>query len=204
MKNSAFVTALCFYARVLAGVLAAVGIGSIIALQTGWLSFSGAENRTPQIDTQAPDEGLPPVVATGSTIVMSQMIPVNSSQTYDISAEVRNVAPAELKDRAANTYLGVATFDAEGKEIRGGPGTYRYAGALNYQLYSDAGWRTLSGSITGEGNETHMQFRPGTKHVRIVLLLNYITAAQQNKNGDTVTELRNVRFAPRLNMRSNK
>jgi len=205
MKSSAFFTALSFYARVLTGVLAAIGIVSIIALQTGWLTlFSEADDRAPQSDALALNAEEPAVAASGNKVVMSQMIPVDSSLTYDISAEVRSIAPANVKNGLARTYLGVATFDKDRKEIRGGPGTYRYAGASNFRLYSDAGWRVLSGSITGEGDEAHTQFRPGTRYVRIVALLNYVSGDQQAETEDMTTEIRNVRFTPRLNMNSAK
>ncbi len=205
MKSSAFFTALSFYARVLAGVLAAIGIVSIIALQTGWLTlFSEADDRAPQSDALALNAEEPAVAANGNKVVMSQMIPVDSSLTYDISAEVRSIAPANVKNGLARTYLGVATFDKDRKEIRGGPGTYRYAGAFNFRLYSDAGWRALSGSITGEGDEAHTQFRPGTRYVRIVALLNYVSGDEKAETAGMTTEIRNVRFAPRLNMNSGK
>jgi hypothetical protein len=203
MKSSAFFTALSFYARVLTGVLAAIGIVSIIALQTGWLTlFSEADGRALQSDSLALNSEVPAVVAKGPKVLMSEMIPVDPTLTYDLSAEVRNIAGVDVKMRAARTYLGVVTFNQNRKEIRGGPGTYRYAGALDFQLYSDAGWRALSGSITGEGDEAHTQFRPGTRYVRIVALLNYVSAGQQAE--DIATEIRNVRFAPRLNMNSGK
>ncbi len=205
MKNSAFFTALSFYARVLTGVLAAIGIVSIIALQTGRLTlFSEADDRAPQSDALALNAEEPAVAANGNKVVMSQMIPVDSSLTYDISAEVRSIAPTNVKNGLARTYLGVATFDKDRKEIRGGPGTYRYAGAINFRLYSDAGWRVLSGSITGEGDEAHTQFRPGTRYVRIVALLNYVSGDPQAETEDMTTEIRNVRFTPRLNMNSAK
>ena len=205
MKRSAFFTALSFYARVLTGVLAAIGIVSIISLQTGWLTlFSEADGRALQSDALPLNVRESTVAANGKKVVMSQIIPVDSSLTYDISAEVRSIAPANVKNGVALTYLGVATFDKDKKETRGGPGTYRYAGASNFRLYSDAGWRVLSGSITGEGDEAHTQFRPGTRYVRIVALLNYVSGDEKAETAGMTTEIRNVRFAPRLNMNSGK
>lgn len=204
MKNSAFLTAFGFYARVLACVLTAVGIASIIALHTGWLSFSKPHERTAQSAAMPLNLEETAVTANGNKVLMSQMIPVDSSLTYDISAEVRSIAPANMKNGLARTYLGVATFDKDRKELRSSPGTYRYAGAINFQLYSDAGWRVLSGSITGEGDEAHTQFRPGTKYVRIVALLNYLYGDPQAETKNMTTEIRNVRFLPRLNMNLGK
>lgn len=203
MKNSAFLTAFRFYARILTGVLAAAGFVSLIALQTGWLALSKADDHLSRGDELNVNAEEPALAAEGFRILMSQMIPVDPSLTYDLSAEVRSIGPADVKNAVARTYLGVATFDAGGKEIRGGPGTYRYAGAINFQLYSAAGWMKLSGSATGEGDETHDQFRPGTKYVRIVALLNYRNANAPTESDRMTTEIRNVRFAPRVKMNLN-
>lgn len=200
MRDTAFFSAIRFYVQVLAGVLAVIGFFSIIGLYAGWLVQTEPSRATSPSDTLAIDSD-EPVLALGRTLLMSQMIPVDPGLTYDLSAEVRSSAPTEMKRAAAITYLGVATYDRNGTELRSGPGSYRYAGAEKYLLYGNPEWRTLAGSITGEGDETHNQFRPGTRFVRIVALLNYEAAGTQTESGMMSSEIRNVQFEPRVHMK---
>ncbi len=204
MRDTGFFIAIRLYARVLAGVLAGIGFFSIIGLYAGWLALS--EPRPAQPVEQGDDLAIEtdkPFRAAGPVTVKSQIVPVDPRLTYEISAEVRSIAPQGMQHAAAITYLGVITYDQDGKEIRGGPGNYRYAGASKYPLYSRPGWSVLSGSIAGQGNETHHQFRPGTRFVRVVALLNYENTGTLVESGLMTTEIRNVRFSPRAEMKLN-
>lgn len=199
MRDNAFFTALRFYARVLAGVLAATGFLSIIGLNAGWLAPPEPSQPANQNETLTVDSDNP-IVAIGPKTLRSQMIPVDSRLTYDLSAEMRSIAPPGMKQAAARTYLGLLTYDKNQKEIRGEPGRYRHIGAHNYYLYNLPNWRRFTGFISGEGDETHNQFTRGTRYVRIVALLNYPTRGAHTESGPMTTEIRNLRFAPRVQM----
>lgn len=201
MRDTGFFIAARFYASVLACVLAIFGVFSIFGWHFGWLAPS--KPAPPKIAVQSdtlPIETEKPLLAAGPKTLTSQLIPVDPSLTYDLSAEVRSIAPPGIKRAAVLTFLGVITYDQNGKEIRGGPGTYRYAGALDYNLYSGTAWREVSGPITGEGNETHHQFRPGTRFVRVVALLNYRAIGTSVEREMMTSEIRNVRFSARAEM----
>ncbi len=199
MIDTGFLTAVRFYARILASVLAVIGFLSVIGWYAGWVIVPKPEPPRAVVPTETLIvETDKPVKAVGSKAMTSQLVPVDPSLTYELSAEVRSVAPPGSGPVAANTYLGVITYDLNGKEIRGGPGTYRYAAASKYPLYSTPSWRTLSGSIAGEGNESHNQFRPGTRFIRVIALLNYGDHGNLVESGMITTEIRNVQFAPRL------
>jgi hypothetical protein len=60
--------------------------------------------------------------------------------------------------------------------------------AVNADLPADGTWVTFSGVFEGVGNETHNQFRAGTKYVAPIFILN----AQDGPA--TRTEIRNLRF----------
>ena len=157
------------YARILFALFALAGVVSLIGLQAGWLAPGGIE-RSPQ--DQEDDSGLETAVE-GPFRIWSQLIPIDPGLTYELSAEVRVFSPNDDIMAGTRTYLGVETLDADLKPLRSGPGSYRYGAAANRIIQPVSGWVTLSGLMTGEGDDRHSQFRPGTRYVRVVLLLNY-------------------------------
>lgn len=197
--DPAFLAALRFYLLTLTLVMSAVGFLSIIGLSTGWISPT-TPYATPDQRGVLPIGSGSSILADGPTALMSQMIPVDPGLTYDLSAEVRSIAPQRTSDAWAITYLGVITYDQSGKELKGGPGQYRYGGALKYYLYSTSKWRRVKGFLSGEGDETHNQFRPGTRYIRVVALLNYKTGDGESSSASMSTEIRNVFFGPRIIM----
>src|SRR5690606_41501376 len=61
-------------------------------------------------------------------------------RSSDLEADIRVLPREDGSDQVSAVYLGVATYDAEGKELRSGPGTYRYAGASDRKVSSEDGW----------------------------------------------------------------
>lgn len=195
MQNTASLIALRFYGRILLSVLAAMGIASLAAMQAGWLVTASAETDPPASNQLALDSSqMPPLSASGSATLTSAEIPVDPSLTYELSADVRSFAPDGEEVSGATTYLGVMTYDEKKERLTAKPGPNRYAAANNYYLVPARGWATLSGSIGGEGNENHNQFPPGTRFVRVVALLNH-------KSETMKSEIRNIRFAPRVELK---
>lgn len=177
------------YAFILLALLALAGLVSLTAVQAGWLVPAGAVQERDGEDIE--DDSGADTALDGPQNVWSQVIPIDPALAYELSAEVRAFSPEGDRMAGTRTYLGVETLDAEMKPLRSGPGTYRYGGAVNRVVQPVSGWVSLSGVMQGEGDDRHDQFRPGTRYVRVVLLLNYDTPGMR-------TAIRNVRFVPRL------
>jgi hypothetical protein len=162
------------YVRILGGVLAAIGFCLVFGLQSGWVGIVWSPSPA-LMEVFAKDGGIGGAVirATGpKTLFSKEMIAVDTGKTYRLDADVR-VLPQAGSPRTSVVYLGVSTYDADGKELKSPPGSYRYAGAVGRNVRSDQGWVHLGGTITGEGDENHHQFRPGTHSIKLVLLANY-------------------------------
>jgi hypothetical protein len=188
MTSAPFVDAMRLYLRLVLILLAAAGLAGLVALQVGWLiTPEHARLLVPPAEIETADT----ITLSGPASLRSQVILVDPSLVYDLSAEVRTFAA----DASAPTRidLGVETLDANLKRLESGPRGHRYGGARNYQLRPIQGWVKVKGEITGEGDEGHHQFRPGTRYVRIVAHLN------RGREGNT-TEIRKVRLVPRLAM----
>lgn len=190
MTGAPFRDAMRAYLRIMLLLLAAAGLGSVVALQTGALVTADSVEKAPPPATPEAGQTL---VVTGETNLLSQLIPVDPALTYTLSARLR--APRDGDELASTQiYLGVEAFDADRKPLRTKNSAYRYTGARSYRLRPVQGWVTLEGEIAGEGDDEYHQFMPGTRYVRIVLRLN------RRSEGRT-TELDEVRFEPRLEMR---
>lgn len=170
------------YLRVTICVFAVIGLFAVVGTELGWFSPTMPSARQVlSID--------PPKRVVGHTPFYSARIPVDTSRAYRLRIAVRVLPRADGTKQASRIYLGVRTYDADGKELKSGPGSYRYAGAANVEISSDDGWKTLAGTITGEGDLSHNQFRPGTKSVAVALLVNY------KADEAVVSEVRDLRFA---------
>lgn len=193
VKDPAFPVFIRFYLTILICLFAAAGLVGLAGLQAGWIVAANGTSTEIALPDDVGDDDAGALSFTQPVTVWSQIFPVDTSITYDMSAEVRSSALDGDPYRGARTYLGVETLDENMRPLRSGPGTYRYAGALNRTIQTHQGWITFEGSITGEGDERHDQFRPGTRFVRVVVLLNYQSEGMRS-------EVRNVRFGPRLVM----
>ncbi|WP_162559167.1 hypothetical protein [Tritonibacter mobilis] len=94
------------------------------------------------------------------------MIPVDTSRTYKMTIRVK------AEGGLTRIYAGAITYDANGDLITGGAGSHRYFCANSRQIFAVDGWVTITGTITGEGNN-HGDFRPGTSLIRPVVILQY-------------------------------
>lgn len=125
--------------------------------------------------------------ATGaSPIYTADWVEVDPAKTYKLTARIRAIKD-DPKVEGAKTYVGVATFDANGNLQTTAPGTHRYAAMFGRVINSSEGWVEAEGLITGEGNENANQFRPGTKYVKPLALLNYASP-------DAVSQITYLRF----------
>lgn len=185
-------TSIRLYAGILTVVLALAGVAALAGLQAGWLVPAGTGSVGGLDDGGEDDAGVAAPLA-GPQTLWSRVIPVDPDLTYELSADVRAFSPDGDAMAGTSIYLGVETFDANMRPLRSGPGTYRYGGASNRVLQPVSGWVTLSGVMVGEGDERHDQFRPGTRYVRVVALLNFRTPGMR-------TAIRNVRFGPRISL----
>ena len=94
------------------------------------------------------------------------MIPVDTNRTYKMTIRVK------AEGGLTRIYAGAITYDANGDLITGGAGSHRYFCANSRQIFAVDGWVTITGTITGEGNN-HGDFRPGTSLIRPVVILQY-------------------------------
>jgi hypothetical protein len=174
------------YFRILAWILAALGLCLIVGLQFGWVGVTWFPDRFLGADKSALEIHGPKALFSKETFV------VDPTNTYQLSADVRVMPKADGSQQMSVVYLGVQTFDANGRELKSNPGSYRYAAASGKRVGSQENWVHVSGLIAGEGDSNHHQFRPGTRSVKLVLLANY----RSDKNA--VLLIRNVEFSPRV------
>jgi hypothetical protein len=179
------------YVRVLICVLAVCGLGLVIGLQSGWvgLVWSPPPALVEVVERDGGNGGSLIRVTGPTNVFAKDMIAVDTGRTYRLDADVRVLPKEDGSAQTSVVYFGVSTYDVDGAELKSGPGTYRYAGALGRNISSNEGWVHLSGAITGEGNENYKQFRPGTRSVKLVLLANY-----QSKD-EPVLLIRDVTFS---------
>lgn len=136
------------------------------------------------------EEDVPVVAIQGPLIVFSPTIKVDTTASYQYSVEVRVHPKPDGSPQEAKIFAGLATLDQRGDMLTSGPGTYRYAASQGTDINSENGWVLLEGIISGEGDDNHNQFRPGTASVRKVVVVNL--------GGDyTVqTEIRDIKLVP--------
>ena len=175
-----------YYARIAVWILAALGVYLLLGLQFKWFGEVWLVSDRYVLDAN-------PVEIKGPKAIFSnERIAVDPTKTYRLSAELRALPKSDGTLNVSTIYFGVQTFDANGRELKSGPGSYRYAGAFDMSLTSDEGWVKIAGLIAGEGDANHKEFRPGTRFVRLVLLLNY----QGSK--DMTVMVRNVEFSQQV------
>lgn len=176
------------YGRVLGGILAVAGLCFLVGLQSGWIGLVwDPDTKVPGADDSVDPTALR--VVGPKNLFSRNQIAVDTGRTYRLDADVRVLPKKDGSNQISKVYFGVSTYDASGKELKTAPGTYRYAGANGKAVVSAAGWMHLSGTITGEGNENHHQFRPGTHSIKLVLLANY------RSEDAPVMLIRNVTFS---------
>lgn len=129
--------------------------------------------------------GEPYLTIKGSMIVSTRRhVEVDPGKRYRLSFDMR--VPSESP--GANTFVGLATYDANGVLETEAPGTYRYGVLDNIGIGPSSDWKHYSGIFTGAGNQTANQFRTGTRSVAPIFLLNYYNSDK------SITQFRNVTF----------
>lgn len=108
-------------------------------------------------------------------------IPVNTSRVYQVTFRVKQKTNATDQNKS-RVYAGVATLDNKLQPITTGIGTHRYCATGGTKITEADGWQTFTGLITGEGDDSHNVFRPGTKYVRPMFIVNY-------SGGDGIAEV---------------
>lgn len=174
-----------FYVWILICILAALGLCLIVGLQFKWVGLVWSPVSYPAADASTIEIKGPANLFSEETFV------VDTAKTYQLSADVRVLPKSDGSPQDSVIYFGVQTFDANGRELKSGPGTYRYAGANKKVIGSQQDWVHIGGLITGEGDSNYNQFRPGTHSVKLVLLPNY-------QSGDKTFRIRNVGFSERI------
>lgn len=154
-------------------------------------------SRSPTDLTPFPEDGVATysVVSVGDDTIVEvngpgplyqiEAIEIDPARTYKVTARLR-VLVDDPEVGGAYTYVGVATYDADGVMQTSSPGTHRYA-ALNRVVRADEGWVEAEGIMTGAGDESHSQFRVGTKTVRPLALLSY-------QSPGAVSQISHLRF----------
>lgn len=104
-------------------------------------------------------------------IYSANPIPVDTSRVYRVRFRVKKTR--DVDKGGTNVYAGVATYDKEGKLQTTAPGMHRYCAVAGKPLKVADGWQVFEGYITGEGNASHNQFRPGTAYVKPMFVVDY-------------------------------
>lgn len=106
---------------------------------------------------------------------------IDPAKMYRLSFDVRAFGDTNLIIDA-----GLATFDRDGKLETSSPGEHRYGVAIAAKVPADGRWVTMSGQFRGVGNDNYNQFRPGTRYVSPVFIVNDRSA--------TISDIRRVRL----------
>lgn len=106
-------------------------------------------------------------------VYSTKYIKVDTSRKYKMRVTVRQVKDPTNGDNKNRFYAGFATFDYQKNLQTVSPGDHRYFAAEGRPLNADDGWQTFEGVITGEGNNSHNQFRQGTVYVKPMFIVNY-------------------------------
>lgn len=104
-------------------------------------------------------------------IFSSNAIPVDTSRVYRVRFRVKKTR--DVDKGGTNVYAGVATYDKNGNLQTTAPGAHRYCAVAGKPLKVADGWQLFEGYITGEGNVSHNQFRPGTAYVKPMFVVDY-------------------------------
>ena len=175
-----------FYVRIFVWILAILGFCVVAGLQFKWVGIDWLPGGYPAVDALTLEIKGPANLFSQETFV------IDTGKTYQLGADVRVLPKSDGSPQDSVIYFGVQTFDANGKVLGSGPGTYRYAGANKKVVGSQQNWIHIGGLITGEGDSNHNQFRPGTHSVKLVLRPNY------GSGDDKIFRIRNVSFSERI------
>lgn len=149
---------------------AIAGFGARASISEWWQQTPPGEPHTFGVTISAQDNErqLPVYELTGEQAVYTcAAVPITTSRVYRVRFKVRQTADND----EAKVYAGVATLDANFDNLTGGAGPHRYCCVNTQQLTTNDSWQVFEGEITGTG-DNHNQFRPGTKYVRPMFIVN--------------------------------
>jgi phage minor structural protein len=129
----------------------------------------------------------------GMSIYSKNAIPINVNRTYRVSFRVRQTVDSTTG--IMPVYAGVVTLDENFVNITGGAGAHRYCAVTGTSINAEDGWQTFTGLIKGVG-DLHDNFRPGTRYVRPMFIVNYANNDGEVEvdflNFEDVTEIVNI------------
>ncbi|MGB3500423.1 MAG: hypothetical protein WBA44_02290 [Mesorhizobium sp.] len=135
---------------------------------------AAAASANPAKFTIATQDGASVVRAKGPLqLFSSEMIKVDTARSYEVKVRLRLLPAPDGSQRSTRVYVGLATYDANGVLQTSQPGAHRYGVMANEQVSSNDGWIERTAVFSGAGDERHDQFRPGTASVRLLVLANY-------------------------------
>ena len=103
-------------------------------------------------------------------VYCAQAIPVNTSRVYLIRFKVRQTVNGT---GGTKVYAGVTTLDKDFNNLASGSGVHRYCAVNGETITAEDGWQIFEGEITGKGDESRNQFRPGTAYIRPMFIVNH-------------------------------
>lgn len=121
-------------------------------------------------------------------------VEVDLTKSYRLRYKLR-VVQDDPSVGGATTYVGVATYNANGQLETDPPGAHRYAGLNGRVIKAADGWVEGEGIVSGAGNDSSTQFRTTTRSIRPLALLNY-------QSPGATTEIAYLKFEP-IEPRSN-
>ena len=103
-------------------------------------------------------------------VYYSEFIPVDPEEEYELSLHARQTSPT-----AGNSviFLGVVTYDEDFNFISGGEGIHRYGSPIHSGEDHVGIWNTYSSRVGGGQGDAQPLFRPGTRYVRKMFIVNY-------------------------------
>ncbi|MFN3898877.1 MAG: hypothetical protein ACK4ML_00740 [Alishewanella aestuarii] len=113
----------------------------------------------------------------------SQVFRIDPNRRYKVRFVVQQIQDPTSGGNLV--YAGVGTLDGNFNALTANPETHRYCAIAGHSLTVAQGRRVFEGVITGEGNVTHNQFRPGTVFVRPMFIVNH-------SGGNGITEVESI------------
>jgi hypothetical protein len=137
--------------------------------KTGWYTDTSFTTETPgTIGTGGVTGNAKLTLAGEAGVYWFRKIPIQTNRSYKVRFRVKSIGTTNSR-----VYAGVATFDKDGALQETAPGTHRYCATDGVNVPSDGNWKVYEGIITGEGNDSHNQFRVGSVFAAPMFIVNY-------------------------------
>lgn len=100
--------------------------------------------------------------------------PVDTNRRYRIATRIGAYSASEPFTPGSKVFIGVACLDDSGNLLdHGSYGSYRYSCLVEVRIGNTSAMGEFAQVMTGEGNDSWQKFAPGTKQVRLCILLNH-------------------------------